>query len=499
MPIQRKPDISVRGDAGEREADQVADQIIAAGAGSAASATAAQGGAAENSDPLPDTGLAMRVASQGGSPLPAGLRADFEPRFGRRFDDVRIHTDSQADAAATSVQARAFTVGHHVVFADHQYQPATNDGRRLLAHELSHVVQQSGERPPGHGAGVPRLQRQANPHGTRPPLLQGTPVRGSCSLASGAFAWAIIPGSGSLGGCFRVQIVFFPGRIEVLRAGTGFFSPSVGARWVPDLRPIALVQTVAGLLGGFPQQPAVDVVPQDTDPYYGARWDSASRAWADEPMFPQGCLSLPEAVASSGYSGGSRFSRAGSYGAVINDSPKTNIGERKDFQTTAVVMESAEPLGSLTWSVRHDGTSAVVGTVTCHERPQPNVPLGTPGHHQMLGDFYQSSPRAVVDGFAFNSSSLPSGSAAILDGVIRSMTGGRPRTVVVSGAATPDEADPRALSQARADSVVSYLTSHGVLPAAISVEAYGATAARQPFGSPGAGAANRRVQLTVID
>ncbi|MDQ1812057.1 DUF4157 domain-containing protein [Massilia sp. CCM 9210] len=338
-----------------------------------------------------------------------------DPRFGRNFDDVLIHTGPQADAAAASVQARAFTVGRHVVFADDQYQPATNDGRRLLAHELSHVVQQGGERPLGHGAAVPGLQRQADPApATRPGLLRGTPVRGSCSLASGAFAWAIVPGSGSLGACFRVQIVFFPGRIDVLRAGTGFLSPSVGARWVPDARPVALVQTVAALQGGFGQQPAVDATSRNTAPYYGARWDSAGSAWADEPTATQdGCPSLPEAVASSGYSGGSRFSRAGSYGAVINDSPMTNVGERKDFQTTAVVMQSAQPLGSLAWSVMHDGTSAVVGSVTCHDNPQRNVPFGTPGHHEMLDDFYRSSPRSVVDGFASDPASLARHSAAL--------------------------------------------------------------------------------------
>ena len=347
---------------------------------------------------------------------------------------------------------------------------------------------------------TPVLQRQAAPTpATRPPLQQGTPVRDSCNLQSGAFAWAMVPGSGSMGGCFRVQIVFFPGRTEVLRAGTGFFSPSVGARWVPDLRPVALVQTVASIEGTNAERPEVDATPRDTDPYYGARWDSATGAWADEPTATQeGCSSLPEAVASSDHAGGSRYSRTGSYGAVINDSPMTRVGQRKDFQTTAVVMQSAEPLGSLTWSVRHDGTSAVVGAVTCHERPQPNVPFGTPGHDEMLRDYYQASPRSVVDGFAVNSASLPAGAAAVLDGVVRNLAGSARRTVVVSGAATPDETGPRALSQARADSVVSYLTGHGVAPGAITVEAYGATAARQQVGTPGADAANRRVQLTVM-
>ena len=76
----------------------------------------------------------------GGRPLPA--RAFFEWRFGRDFSGVRVHTGAQAAEAAQSVNARAFTVGTDVVFGAGEYAPGTSDGRRLLAHELTHVVQQ---------------------------------------------------------------------------------------------------------------------------------------------------------------------------------------------------------------------------------------------------------------------------------------------------------------------------------------------------------------------
>ena len=77
-----------------------------------------------------------------GAPLDVDTRAFFEPRFGTDFSDVRVHRGSEADASAASVQARAYTFGSNVVFAHGEYAPGSTDGRRLLAHELGHVVQQ---------------------------------------------------------------------------------------------------------------------------------------------------------------------------------------------------------------------------------------------------------------------------------------------------------------------------------------------------------------------
>ncbi len=78
----------------------------------------------------------------GGQPLPPSERAFFEPRFGADFSQVRIHADSQAAETASAVNARAFTLGRDVVFGAGQYQPRSSEGQRLLAHELTHVIQQ---------------------------------------------------------------------------------------------------------------------------------------------------------------------------------------------------------------------------------------------------------------------------------------------------------------------------------------------------------------------
>jgi Domain of unknown function (DUF4157) len=77
-----------------------------------------------------------------GQPLDAATRAFMEPRFGTNFGQVRIHTDATAAESARAVNAKAFTVRHRLVFGADQYAPGTSSGRKLLAHELAHVVQQ---------------------------------------------------------------------------------------------------------------------------------------------------------------------------------------------------------------------------------------------------------------------------------------------------------------------------------------------------------------------
>lgn len=79
-----------------------------------------------------------------GQPLPQSTRKFFEPRFGHDFSQVRVHTDTAAAGTAQAVSARAFTLGKDVVFGTGQYSPNTRDGKKLLAHELTHVIQQQG-------------------------------------------------------------------------------------------------------------------------------------------------------------------------------------------------------------------------------------------------------------------------------------------------------------------------------------------------------------------
>lgn len=78
-----------------------------------------------------------------GQPLDAQTRAFMKPRFGYEFSGVRVHTDKKASESARKVNALAYTVGRDVVFGEGQYAPRTRTGRKLLAHELTHTIQQS--------------------------------------------------------------------------------------------------------------------------------------------------------------------------------------------------------------------------------------------------------------------------------------------------------------------------------------------------------------------
>ncbi len=116
------------------------------------------------------------AALSGGSPLDAETRAFMEPRFGHNFGQVRVHTDEEAAASARTVRALAYTVGRDIVFAAGQYHPGTQSGRRLLAHELTHVVQQSDS--------PTVVQRQPDPQ--TPPTTQATPPAVDTTLSPGS-------------------------------------------------------------------------------------------------------------------------------------------------------------------------------------------------------------------------------------------------------------------------------------------------------------------------
>lgn len=122
--------------------------------------------------------IVHEVLRSPGRPLDAAARAFFEPRFGVDFSAVRIHADSQAAASARAVNALAYTVDRDVVFDTGQYAPHSESGRRLLAHELTHVVQQ--------GNGAPeRVFRQQSGVSVRSPTLEISALRSQQFLSFG--------------------------------------------------------------------------------------------------------------------------------------------------------------------------------------------------------------------------------------------------------------------------------------------------------------------------
>ncbi len=163
--IQTKLAITAPGDEYEQEADRVAEQVMRMPEPQLQRACACGGKCprcqTEHSGKEPSL-LQMKCAGENasrhmtapplvhevlGSPgqrLDRSARNFFEPRFGHDFSKVRVHSDIHAGQAARSVNARAFTVGRSIVFGAGEYVPESSEGRSLLAHELAHVVQQTG-------------------------------------------------------------------------------------------------------------------------------------------------------------------------------------------------------------------------------------------------------------------------------------------------------------------------------------------------------------------
>ena len=163
--IQAKLAISQPNDPYEQEADRVAEQVMR----TPASPTLVQGKCAcggiagptgeceecatkrktlqrratQQASESTAPPIVNQVLSSGnGQPLDTAIRAFMEPRFGQDFGHVRVHTGEKAAKSAQSIQAKAFTTGQDIVFGSGQFAPESAEGKRLLAHELTHVVQQ---------------------------------------------------------------------------------------------------------------------------------------------------------------------------------------------------------------------------------------------------------------------------------------------------------------------------------------------------------------------
>jgi len=107
-----------------------------------------EGAVSAKENPGQTPAISPKVESQieamrgSGEQLPESVRAHFEPRFDQDFSEVRVHKDAQAAESAQAINARAYTTGRDIVFGSGEYAPETGEGKRLLAHELTHVVQQ---------------------------------------------------------------------------------------------------------------------------------------------------------------------------------------------------------------------------------------------------------------------------------------------------------------------------------------------------------------------
>ena len=148
--LQAKLAVSQPGDRDEREAERVADKVVSMSVpepgASSVDRISHQSAGKEPQAVRRETKRWIETLQGGGRLLPPSARSFFEPRFGRDFSDVRVHTNSKADEAARSISAEAFTIGTDIVFRSGAYSRRSRHGTELLAHELTHVIQQQGER-----------------------------------------------------------------------------------------------------------------------------------------------------------------------------------------------------------------------------------------------------------------------------------------------------------------------------------------------------------------
>lgn len=255
--IQAKLAISQPNDPDEQEADRVADQVMRMAEPTPISSapstiqrkcvTCAAGATTcpkceeeeklqrkETPDHAPQATPAIhaQIAALrgGGQPLPPFVRAFIEPRFGRDFSHVRVHTDSPAAESARAIQARAFTAGQDIAFGPGQFAPESLEGKRLLAHELIHTIQQRD------GA----LSHQATCRIQRSPDADGPSIWDRISQGAKDAGSSVVAGAASVGSAV-VQGVRDTGGAVVQGAESAGAAIAQGAKSAAG----SVVQTVA--------------------------------------------------------------------------------------------------------------------------------------------------------------------------------------------------------------------------------------------------------------
>src|SRR5829696_1432992 len=292
--IQTKLAINNLGDDYEQEADRVSEQVMRMPEPQLQHACACGGGCPKCQAEQPgqeyerlqtkrirpsDLGqttapaIVHEVLRSSGQPLDPATRGFMEPRFDHDFSQVRVHADAKAAESASAVKALAYTVGRDVVFGAGRYAPGTTEGDRLLAHELTHVAQQSG----GHevqGSNGPlfvsgsetRIQRDTAAKQERRSKLKH--IDGAAkALSNGVMGWAMW--------------VIEDGNQVIMSIS---FSPYPKYRG----KTITFLQTMQETGGSSNAELDVltygkrDTERDDTSPFYGATWNNTDRNWVGE-------------------------------------------------------------------------------------------------------------------------------------------------------------------------------------------------------------------------
>src|SRR5215472_3034918 len=193
VALPPKLTVNTPGDLYEQEADRIAEQVIRMPESRLRQGCACDGTCVkcqqrgeepshlqrkyDSAHESKETSMGHEVFASPGQPLDAATRRFMEPRFGYDFSRVRVHHGALAAQSAREVDANAYTVGHQIIFAAGRYAPATQAGRRLLAHELTHVVQQSrADRSLAYQSYLERDSLCISRKGARPVSINASPV-----------------------------------------------------------------------------------------------------------------------------------------------------------------------------------------------------------------------------------------------------------------------------------------------------------------------------------
>jgi hypothetical protein len=232
--VQPKLEVNEPGDKYEQEADVTADKVMRMSTGESCFFKPAAANIqrkcqhceeeeklhrkeSSGADVQGSQALDSYVSSLGssGQTLPESSRQFFEPRFGHDFSNVRIHTDTVAAKSAQSINALAYTTGNNIVFNSGQYAPESDSGKKLMAHELTHVVQQGGGGENRSSLSLKKDTRSNDKNNSFEPVTTLTNVS---SMVSRADAQAVAV-SMNLGHSPRTGVEFWPTNLVDTQVG----------------------------------------------------------------------------------------------------------------------------------------------------------------------------------------------------------------------------------------------------------------------------------------